>query len=34
MVIEYIILAEDAHDLFFEVRYLRLRSRDVLGFDD
>jgi len=34
MIIEDIILAEDAHDLFFEVRDLRLRSRDVLSFDD
>jgi hypothetical protein len=34
MFIEDIILAEDAHDLFFEIRDLWLRSRDVLGFDD
>jgi hypothetical protein len=34
MFIEDIIIAEDAHDLFFEVRDLRLRRRDILSFDD
>jgi hypothetical protein len=33
MIIEHIILAEDAHDFFFEVRHLRLRCRNVLSLD-